>query len=156
MSDTVTINDRGEAAFPKLGVIQVSGMSISALQDTLRARYAAYLRMPELETIVLRRVVVAGEVKQPNVFEVDVASTVADLIARAGGFTENSRRDRISLVRGGRSTPVHAWDAGGAGGLELQSGDEIVVGRRSWWAINALSVLSTAAILGSVAVALAK
>ncbi|TMG78971.1 MAG: hypothetical protein E6H78_20810, partial [Betaproteobacteria bacterium] len=47
LSESLTVNERGEAAFPKLGVIRVDSMTIAQLQDTLRARYAEYMRMPE-------------------------------------------------------------------------------------------------------------
>src|SRR5688572_25973162 len=62
LSGTVEVSERGEAAFPKLGLMRVTHMRIGELQDTLRARYAEYLRAPEIEISVLRRVVVNGEV----------------------------------------------------------------------------------------------
>src|SRR5688572_11040353 len=46
LSDTLTVSERGEAAFPKLGIMQIAQLSILQLQDTLRQRYSAYLRNP--------------------------------------------------------------------------------------------------------------
>ena len=156
LSDTAIVNERGEAAFPKLGILPVGALTIAALEDTLRTRYAVYLRNPELQVLVLRRVVVNGEVRVPNVYMMDVSSTVADAIARAGGFTDNANRGRINLVRDGKADRVESWDRGGARALELQSGDEIVVGRRSWWVINALPALSTATIVASLIISVAR
>lgn len=154
LSDTVTVNERGEAAFPKLGIVNVGSVSIGALNDTLRRRYAEYLRTPELEIVVLRRIIVNGEVSKPNVYLVDVSSTVADVIARAGGFTENANRNKIRLIRNGEARKIEGWDKGGAVASELMSGDEIVVGRRHWLSINALPAVSTLAVVGSLILAL--
>src|SRR5687768_4276932 len=101
LNANVNVNERGEAAFPKIGVLQVSQMTIAQLQDTLRARYGEFLRLPELEVAVLRRVVVNGEVRVPNVYMVDGASTVRDVIARAGGVIETGNRNNVSIIRNG-------------------------------------------------------
>lgn len=156
LSDTVTVNERGQAAFPKLGLLMVGDMTIAKLTDSLRVRYAEYLRTPELEIMVLRRVVVNGEVRAPNVYTVDIASTVADVIARAGGFTDAANRDKITLVRNGESNPVHGWDSGGAALLELQSGDEILVGRKNWFLLNVLPTISTAVIVASLIISVSR
>src|SRR5204862_36777 len=80
------------------------------LQDTLRTRYSEFLRDPELEVAVLRRVVVNGEVKVPNVYLVDVSSTVRDVIAKAGGLTESGSASRVSIVRDGKRLSVKGWE----------------------------------------------
>src|SRR5436309_1693838 len=49
LSDTVTVNERGEVALPKLGVVNIAPFTISALQDTIRSRYAVFLREPAVE-----------------------------------------------------------------------------------------------------------
>src|SRR6185437_126831 len=62
LSDTVTVNERGQVPLAKIGVISVSPLSISEVEDTLRSRYASYLRTPAIEVMVLRRVTVGGQV----------------------------------------------------------------------------------------------
>src|SRR3954462_3616826 len=119
LSDTVEVNERGEAAFPKLGILHVADMSIGAVQDTLRARYSEYLRVPELEVSVLRRIVVNGEVKIPNVYMVDGTSTVRDVIARAGGILETGNKGDIEIVRAGNRIRVHDWERGDASMVDL-------------------------------------
>jgi protein involved in polysaccharide export with SLBB domain len=156
LTDTALVNERGETAFPKLGIMRVSDLTISALKDSLRTLYSNYLRNPALQIVVLRRVVVNGEVRWPNVYLVDVSSTVSDLIAKAGGFTEASNRSKITIVRGGQRIPVRGWDRGGAAASELRSGDEVLVARRNWLALNILPALSTSAILVSLLVTLTR
>jgi len=154
MSDTVTVSERGDAAFPKLGVLPVSSWSIVQLSDTLRSRYAEYLRTPELEILVLRRVVVDGEIAKPNVYLVDVSATVSDVIARAGGFTPSANRNSIRLVRGDSTRRIRGGDLGRTMNYELQSGDQVIVGRRNWLTLNALPAVSTLAVMASVLIAL--
>lgn len=142
LNETVTVDERGEAVFPRLGVMPVSGMTIGQLQDTLRARYGEYLRFPDLQVAVLRRVIVNGEVRLPNVYHVDNASTLRDVLAKAGGLTEAGNRKDVVILRGDRRIPVHGWDLDGTP-IDLQSGDQIIVGRKNWWALNALAAAST-------------
>jgi polysaccharide export outer membrane protein len=149
LSESLTVNERGEAAFPKLGIIRVDGMTIGELQDTLRTRYAEYMRMPELEIAVLRRVTVNGEVRIPNVYLVDGTSSVRDVIARAGGVTDAGNRNGVEIVREGRRIPVRGWDRGDGQQYDLQSGDQVVVPRKNWLSMNALPVVSTAVLVAS-------
>jgi protein involved in polysaccharide export with SLBB domain len=149
LSGTMTVNERGEAAFPKLGMFQVTHLTIAQLQDTLRARYAQYLRTPEFEITVLRRVAVNGEVRAPNVYLVDPATTLRDVIARAGGLTEFGSRGKVAVLRGQQHIPVKDWDREAGGTFALESGDQVLVGRKNWFVINALSTISTAVLVAS-------
>lgn len=149
LSGAVTVNERGNAEFPKLGTIRVDSMTIASLRDTLRARYSEFLRSPELEVVVLRRVVVNGEVRIPNVYMVDVSSTVRDVIAKAGGVTEMGNRNNVVVVRDGRRIKAEGWDREGGLLADLESGDQVLVGRKNWLVINAIPAISTAVLLAS-------
>lgn len=150
LSDTVMVTERGEAPFAKLGLLPVTRYTISELQDTLRSRYAQYLRNPALEIIVLRRVAVNGEVKNPDLYLVDISMTLRDVIARAGGITENGNPKKVYVVRGGTRTQVEDWQSDATHASDLQSGDQVLVGRRSWWSQNLLPVISTSVLVASV------
>jgi protein involved in polysaccharide export with SLBB domain len=143
------INERGEAVFPKLGILRVSPLTISQLEDTLRTRYAEFLRTPELQVVVMRRIVVNGEVKLPNVYMLDGASTVRDAVARAGGITESGSRGKVAIVRDGQRIKVKGWESDQGPASDLQSGDQVVVGRKSWLIMNMLPVISTAVLVTS-------
>jgi protein involved in polysaccharide export with SLBB domain len=108
-----------------------------------------YLRAPELEISVLRRVVVNGEVRVPNVYMVDPSTTLRDVIARAGGLTEYGSRGKVVVLRGNRRIPVPEWDRATGTAFALESGDQVLIGRRSWLSINALSAVSTAVLVAS-------
>jgi len=148
LNSSIIVDERGEAVFPKLGVLDVGDVTIAGLQDTLRTRYAEYLRHPELEVSVLRRVVVNGEVRAPNVYMLDVASSgVRDAIARAGGLLETSNRKKVYVVRDGERVHVKNWENSRGPETDLQSGDQIIVGRKNWLTLNALPVISTSVIV---------
>lgn len=148
LNSAITVNERSEGVFPKLGTIELDDITIAGLQDTLRARYAVYLRHPELEVTVLRRVVVNGEVRAPNVYMLDVASSgVRDAIARAGGLLETSNKNKVFIVRNGERIRVRNWENSRGPETDLQSGDQVIVGRKSWLVLNALPVISTSVIV---------
>src|SRR6476661_4935306 len=84
LSDEVLVNSKGEIVLARVGTVHAAAIPVGALQDTLRARYATFLRNPDVSVTVLRRVVVNGDVGRPNVYYVDVASTLRDVIAQAG------------------------------------------------------------------------
>src|SRR5687768_9295425 len=46
LNSSINVNERGEAVFPKLGVLDLSDVSIAKLQDSLVTRYSEYLRRP--------------------------------------------------------------------------------------------------------------
>lgn len=147
LSSSVSVSERGEAVFPKLGTMHVSTLTISALQDSLRVRYSEYLRDPELEVVVLRRIVVNGEVRMPNVYMVDGNSGVRDAIARAGGLLETANRKNVTVVRGNQRIRVTQWDQSQGPETDLLSGDQVMVGRKSWFVLNALPLISTSVIV---------
>lgn len=148
LNSSINVNERGEAVFPKLGTLDVADITIAGLQDTLRSRYAEFLRAPELEVTVLRRVVVNGEVRVPNVHMLDVASSsVRDAIARSGGLLETANKNKVFIVRDGQRLHVANWESSTGADTDLQSGDQVLVGRKSWFVINALPLVSTSVIV---------
>ncbi len=154
LSDTVTVNERGQIAVPKLGVIDITPFTITELQDTLRARYAVYLRAPAIEVLVLRRVSVNGEVAHPNLYLVNVSTTLRDIIAMAGGITENGDRRKVYVVRDGNQTRIPEWESDQSLASDLHSGDQVVVGRRAWWKSNIFPLTSTLILVTSLVISL--
>lgn len=145
MSGTYDVDDGGEVTLPRLGTIRASDKSAGELQALLREEYAAYLRNPSVEVSVLRRVGVHGEVRRPELYMVDLTMTVRDLIARAGGVTEVGNPNNIVIVRGDEQIRLGRDEIARFATTELRSGDQVVVGRRNWFLLNPLAVISTAA-----------
>lgn len=154
MSDDFLVDDRGEVTLPRLGPVHVEGNSIAAVRDTLIARYAVYLKNPSVDVIVFRRIGVQGEVRAPNLYYVDATKSIRDVVSEAGGPTENANRDRVTVVRNGRTVAVGRWQDGGPVGVDLRSGDQVIVARRSWWSINALALVGTLGVVVPVGLSL--
>jgi protein involved in polysaccharide export with SLBB domain len=142
LSDTVMVDERGDVMLPKVGIVNASALTIGALRDTVRARIAEFLRDSPIELVVLRRVAVNGEVARPNVYYVDVTTTVRDVIARAGGLNEAGNTNNVVVIRDGQRIPVHDWQRDRSTNSDLRSGDQVVVGRKSWLSMNMLPALS--------------
>ena len=154
LSDSAILVDaRGDATFPKIGVVPVGRFTIGTLRDSLRVRFEKYLRQPDIDVVVLRRVAVSGEVRVPNVLFIEPTATLRDVIARAGGLTPDGEPKRLSVVREGRAVRVPDWRGPEGDAYELRSGDQIVVGTKPWLQRNALGLASTAAIVVSVTTA---
>jgi polysaccharide export outer membrane protein len=150
LSDALTVDQNGMVVLPRLGPFSLAQQTVGSLQDSLRARYAEFLRNPSIEVTVLRRVGVHGEVKEPTLYWVDVTTTLRDVIALAGGLTDIANVHNVTIVRGSTAIRVGNWERGGPLASDLLSGDQIVVGRTSWLSRNALAVVSAAGVLTSI------
>jgi polysaccharide export outer membrane protein len=135
----------GRVLLPEIGIVSVSDRPFSEVEDEVRKEYGKILVDAEILLVPLVRVAVLGEVREPGLFPIDPSQTVGDLLASAGGITESANTGKIDLVRGGTVTRLRL----DPGALELagrlRSGDQIVVGRRSWIHENAPIVIGAVA-----------
>jgi protein involved in polysaccharide export with SLBB domain len=154
IADTLTVSEAGSVVLPKLGEVRIGSFAIRHLADSLRSRYARYVRNPTVDAVLLRRIVVNGEVKKPDIYYVDVTAKLPDVIAHAGGLTETANSKAVSVRRGSVVTQVPDWQTSGAAVSDLRSGDQILVGRRSWLALNILPAASTIAVVTSIVLSL--
>jgi polysaccharide export outer membrane protein len=142
-SSTYPVGENGEAVLPRLGAVRVADLTAGELRDSLRARYAEFLVNPQIDVTVLRRVAVHGEVRRPDIYMVDLTMTLRDVIARAGGITEAGNPNKIEIVRGTEHIRLARDTGGDFLAAELRSGDQILVRRRSWMALNPTVAVST-------------
>ncbi len=151
ISDTFNILETGEVILPKLGTVGVVDQPIGALQDSLRRAYAVYLRNPSVEVTVLRRIAVQGEVRRPGLYLVDLTMGLRDLIAEAGGITDAGDPEKIMVVRGEERIRFEKGRGPWLLVTDLRSGDQVVVGQRSWLQRNVFAVTGTTlAVVGFV------
>jgi polysaccharide export outer membrane protein len=150
-SDAFPVDPSGDVVLPRIGRMRVVGMMPSVLEDSVRVRLATYLREPNVDLIVLRRVAVLGAVMKPDVLFVEPVTSLQDVIAQAGGLHEDGDPNRIEILRGGQRVPVGRWkDVASRPATDLQSGDQVVVGRKNWLSRNALAAVSSVAVAASV------
>src|SRR5262249_51575983 len=82
------VSQQGVITLPLLGDIAVTGLTTTALEQTLQERYKKYLRAPHVGVFVKeyrsQRILVIGEVSKNGVFELTGPKTLIDLLAMAG------------------------------------------------------------------------
>ena len=136
---TVPVRPDGKISLPLLNDVQAAGLTPMQLRDVLMKKLAEYMPTPEVSVIVREvrsfKVSVIGEIKTPGRFELKSRTTVLDVLAQAGAFTEFASRGRIFILRPNGTTmkripfsynKVIAAD-GEHGNFFLQPGDIIVV-----------------------------
>lgn len=151
LSDTVIVDERGQINLRHVGSVDVLSLDYDRLRDTLRARYATFLRSPVIDVIAFRRVTVNGAVGKPDVYMIDQTSTIRDVIARAGGIAPNGDAHKVEILRGDERIPAKNWDRADAVVGPLRSGDVILVGRRPWWVENLGTITGVAGVTASIA-----
>lgn len=150
LSGEFVVDEDGIVVLPKLGPLEIKHLSTDSLKARLVARYSASLRNPAVEVTVLRRINVLGAVRNPGLYHVDLTTTVADVLALAGGVSSEGNQDRIELVRGGKRQPVRLSQESRLADSPILSGDQLLVAERGWFARN--TGLIAAAVTGTALV----
>lgn len=95
------VDNEGQIEFPRLGKIQVEGLTKNQLILLLKERLKVELFDPVVTVRFTNfRVTVLGEVQHPSAFEVpDENISVLEAIGLAGDLTAYGRRDNILVIR---------------------------------------------------------
>jgi polysaccharide export outer membrane protein len=142
LSGAVRILKTGQASFPLIGSLEVSGLSVSAAAAKIKERYAAdYLVDPKLTLTVQEYatdyISVIGAVRTPGQIPIPVSGNLdlATAMATAGGLAENADANGIMLVRADGTTATYAINSivtGPDGRVRLNSGDRIIVNQSAF------------------------
>ena len=135
------VDASGSVSLPLIGTRSATTMPADRLRQEILDAYNAQFRNQSIQVTVLRRIRVLGAVQNPGLYHADPTMTVADIVALAGGPTEQGRLDQVRLVRDGREIEARL-DSPVA--MQLQSGDQILVPERSWFARNTTWVIGLA------------
>ena len=150
LSGEFLVNQDGIATLPVLGDRRVTGIPLNLLRDSVRAELRRQLRAPAIEVTPLRRVFVVGEVAKPGPYVVDHTLNLAGAVALAGGASPIGTLHTLQIIRRDGSL-VPPFDlTSPAAQPPLRSGDQIYVGRRSWFARNVNVVVSSVLTLLSI------
>ena len=145
MDGTMYVADDGTVQVPLAGPVHVAGLSPSeaaqAVEAALRAKQI--LVSPHVTFTILKstsqQVSVLGEVRNAGIFSIQSNSTLLELLAQAGGETEQGS-DTIYVLRPGPDGSMHRLavnieglgDAGAtpeAAEFTMQGGDQVYVPR---------------------------
>jgi polysaccharide biosynthesis/export protein len=103
MSRAVPVRPDGMISLPLLNDVQAGGLTALELREVLTRKLAEYIPSPEVSVIVSDvrsfKVSVIGEVARAGRFELRTWTTVLDVLALAGGFTQFATRSRIVILR---------------------------------------------------------
>jgi polysaccharide biosynthesis/export protein len=100
----VRVTQEGVITLPLVGDVPSAGLTPSALEQSLRARYNQYLHNPQVGVQVKeyrgQRVTVTGAVRTPGVIQLTGPKTLVDLLSMTGGIAERAG-SQVHLFRQG-------------------------------------------------------
>jgi polysaccharide biosynthesis/export protein len=135
----VPVRPDGKISLPLLDDVDAAGLTPMQLRDVLAKRLAEYIPNPEVSVIVTDvksyKVSVMGEVAHPGRVELKSWTTVLDILALSGGFTQFAARSKIVILRpngkGMERIPFNYNKVVSSGGEQenvyLQPGDIVLV-----------------------------
>lgn len=97
------VDDQGEIDFPILGTLNVEGLTLNQVKDTLKRRLVdeKLITNPIVRVELLNlKINMMGEVNSVGMLSVpDGRITLLEAITRAGGLTINAAADKITVIR---------------------------------------------------------
>jgi polysaccharide export outer membrane protein len=136
LSRTVTVRPDGMITLPLIGELRAGGLAADEVRNEIKTRLERYKEMPEVTVTVSDvrsyNVYVLGEVKAPGRYQVKSYTTVLQLLALAGGFTEWAHPSQLVVVRrdGGTADKrirLRYDDLIARGDMGLMPGDTLIV-----------------------------
>jgi polysaccharide export outer membrane protein len=106
------INDSGYITIPVIGKVQVSGLTVYQIKDTLQKSVDQYLKDA---TVIVKltnfKITVLGEVNHPGTFRVyDNSINVLEAIGLAGDLNTYGNRQKIMIIRQNENNKVYFID----------------------------------------------
>ena len=150
------IMDNGNVHLPYLGMINSQKKDFSEIRTEIIEKYSKLYQNPEINIQPLYRIDILGEVGNPGVYYLTGFETLSDLIAMAGGETNDSNIEDIVLLRNDSKLDIDlkSFISGknNIGNIGIESGDKVYV-PRTWWvgARDASILVSGVAVLVAIA-----
>lgn len=154
LSGEFIVDEHGNVTLPLLGTVYVAGIPIDTVRAQLIDAYQVDLRNPSITIRPLRRIYVLGDVNRPGLQALDPTLSLAGAVAIAGGSSPLGDLRRLTIIRDGRELGTNLGPEMDLVSVGIMSGDQIFVGRRSWWERNAPFVTSTVLGVAGIVVAI--
>ena len=155
LSDTFTVDLQGAVTLPVIGRVEVAGQLWRDVHAKLLAAFQRELKEPGLSLTPLRRVVVLGAVNKPGNYLVGPTVTLSGAIAAASGAVADGTAKRVRVTRGSSVIQADAPRGMEIADMPVESGDQIFVLQRSWFARNSnfliTAILSLTGIVATLA-----
>jgi protein involved in polysaccharide export with SLBB domain len=136
LNDTFAVRTGRVLVLPNFPAIPMEGVLRSEVQDYLSGKIAQYIRNPTVTVEPLVRVSLLGSVNRPGFYTIRADALASEAIMAGGGPSGNADISKTVIRRNGQEVrsreQVQAAFARGVSldELNLQPGDEIVVGER--------------------------
>jgi protein involved in polysaccharide export with SLBB domain len=153
LSGQFEIGPDGSVVHPLYRSIRMVGLPHPQAEAEVRRVLQRFETNPEFVVEPLFRVAVGGEVRAPNVYTLAPQTSVVMAVTQAGGPTPDARLDRARLLRDGTVFTVDLTRPHSElSGLRIQSGDQIVLDRRTrFWRDRVNPVLTPVGAIASIA-----
>ncbi len=103
LSRTVPVRIDGKISLPLIDEIQAAGLTPLQLKENLVKKFREFVDIPNVSVIVMEansfRVFVSGYVRTPGVVRLRSETSILQLIAMVGGFTEWANQRKVLLIR---------------------------------------------------------
>ena len=141
------IDETGTVSLPLLGPRLVTDRPAPTVKDALTQEFTEHTRNQAVQVVCLRRVRVLGEVRNPGLYRIDPTMSFDDVLAMAGGATNNGDLKNVSLIRAG-VVLADKLDARRSINVDVHSDDQIYVPKTSW--ISRYGAVLAGATIGAV------
>jgi len=154
-SGDFVVGPDGSVSHPLYRSVRVAGVPFATAEANLRRFLSGFEENPQFVMEPLVRVAVSGEVTRPMVFATRPETSIGEVLARAGGATQNGARNRVRVIRFTQSGKQQVFrldlenSASTDFSIPIRSGDMIVVDRRKSFTKDIL--LPALGIIGSIA-----
>jgi polysaccharide export outer membrane protein len=112
-SPKVVVRPDGKISVPLVNEIEATGLTTKQLQERIREGLKEYLDAPLVNVAVTeihsQTVYILGEVDKPGAYPLGSPTTVLELIAKAGSFTEMARTKKIVITRNDGTRQVQLY-----------------------------------------------
>jgi polysaccharide export outer membrane protein len=102
-SRTVPVRMDGKISLPLIDDIQAAGYTARQLKEVLTKRLKEFLESPNVSVTVVEansyKVYVSGQVRTPGMYRLRSETTLLQIIAMAGGFTDWANLKKILIIR---------------------------------------------------------
>jgi polysaccharide biosynthesis/export protein len=91
----VVVRPDGKVTLPLIKDIQAAGLTTKQLEESITQKLSRFVNDPTVTVIVTKiesqKVSIVGEIGKPGAYPLIAPMTVLELIAKAGGITENAK-----------------------------------------------------------------
>jgi polysaccharide export outer membrane protein len=134
----------GTITHPLYREVQVTGIPLASVEERLRVFLSRYMTNPQFVIEPLVRIIVAGEVRSPNIYSVPPETTIAQALALAGGANDRGQIRDVRVIRDRQMIRMDVSKADSdAAQLQIRSGDQIFIGRRPRSAAEIISPVTS-------------